>query len=190
MIEITTNEKVIIQSHAFAQIMSSQAGESDFSELVYCPLKLTENYSLLGHLSANNSLLKVAKNGSNVKVTFSGPHGYISPRWHDEQLVPTWNYASVSMICALHIIDESSDKLRAMEEISHYFDPQWDFKRFSQSSNTKMVQHMLKAITVFTLEIIEVKSKFKLSKNRSNACRLAFNEQLYLSGNKNLAKIQ
>ena len=145
---------------------------------------------LLGHLSARNPLLKVTKEAPTVKVIFSGPHGYISPRWHGDQVVPTWNYASVSMICALNIINESNDKLKAMEQISHYFDPQWDFNNFSQSSNKKMVLQMLKAITVFSLEIIEVKSKFKLSQNRSNACRVAFKEQLRLAGNKNLAKIQ
>lgn len=190
MVDITASEKAIVESHPFAQIMSAQRGTSGFAELVYCPLQLMKNGTLLGHLSANNPLLKVEKEGSMLKVTFSGPHGYISPRWHKEQVVPTWNYASVSMICALNIIDEGVEKLKAMEQISHHFDPQWDFSSFNHAGNTKTVQQMLAAITMFTLEIIEVKSQFKLSQNRSIDCRATFKQQLQSIGNEGLAKIQ
>jgi len=190
MINLTTEEKTIIESHAFAQILSSHSSDSGFSELVYCPLQLIENNSFLGHLSANNALIKAAKENDEVKVIFSGPHGYISPRWHKEQIVPTWNYATVSMICRLNIIKNTDKKLEGMERISHYFDPEWDFSDFNHVNNTKMVQQMLSAITVFSLEIIEIKSKFKLSQNRSIACRTAFQTNLKLSGYNDLAKIQ
>ena len=53
-----------------------------------------------------------------------------------------------------------------------------------------MVQQMLSAITVFTLDIIEIKSKFKLSQNRSIACRTAFKENLARTGYHDLANIQ
>ena len=190
MINLTTEEKTIIESHAFAQILSSHSSDSGFSELVYCPLQLIENNSFLGHLSANNALIKAAKENDEVKVIFSGPHGYISSRWNKEQIVPTWNYATVSMICRLNIIKNTDKKLEGMERISHYFDPEWDFSDFNHVNNTKMVQQMLSAITVFSLEIIEIKSKFKLSQNRSIACRTAFQTNLKLSGYNDLAKIQ
>jgi len=190
MINLTVKEQTIIESHAFAQILSSQVSDSGFAELVYCPLQLIENNLLLGHLTANNPLIKAAKINPTVKVIISGPHGYISPRWHKEQVVPTWNYATVSMTCRLNIIENSNDKLKAMERISHNFDPQWNFSNFNHAGNTKMVQQMLSAITVFTLEIIKVKSKFKLSQNRSIACREAFQQNLQLTGYNDLAKIQ
>ncbi len=190
MINLAVEEKAIIESHAFAQILSSQVSASNFAELVYCPLQLLEDNSLIGHLSANNPLIKEAMINPTVKVIFSGPHGYISPRWHQEQIVPTWNYATVSLICQLNIVEKSSEKLKMMEKISHYFDPQWNFNNFNQANNAKMVQQMLSAITVFTLEIVEVSSKFKLSQNRSIACRTAFQENLHATGYSELAKIQ
>jgi len=190
LINLTAEEKSVIESHAFAQILSSQVNDSSFAELVYCPLQLMENNSLLGHLSANNPLIKAAKTNATVKVIFTGPHGYISPRWHKEQIVPTWNYATVSMTCRLNIVEKSNDKLKAMERISHNFDPQWDFNNFNQVSNSRMVRQMLSAITVFTLKIIEVKSKFKLSQNRSIACRTEIQKNLKLTGYNDLAKIQ
>jgi len=190
MVSLTAQEKAVVKSHAFAQILSSNISHLGFSELVYCPLQLMENNSLLGHLTVNNPLIKAAKTDSVVKVIFSGPHGYISPRWHKEQIVPTWNYATVSMTCNLNFIEKNSDKLAAMEKISHYFDPQWDFNNFNQVSNAKMVQQMLSAIAVFSLEVIEIKSKFKLSQNRSIACRTEFQKNLQLTGYNDLAKIQ
>ena len=190
MRNLSAQEKTIIKSHAFAQILSSNTGNTGFAELVYCPLLLIENNTLLGHLANNNPLLKAVEESPEVKVIFTGPHGYISPRWHSEQVVPTWNYTTISLTCRLTVIEKNSDKLTAMEQISHYFDPQWNFSEFNQASNSKMVQQMLSAITVFTLEIIDIDSTFKLSQNRSVECRTAFKENLHLTGYNDLANIQ
>lgn len=190
MSKLNDEEIKIMTSHAFAQILSSQTDNIGFSALSYCPLQLIKNNLMLGHLARNNSLIKQVKDNPMVKVIFNGPHGYISPRWHSEQVVPTWNYATVSLVCRLNFVESSADKLNAMETISHYFDPQWDFNQFNQEKNRKMVEQMLTAIEVFTLDIIEVKSQFKLSQNRSIACRTAFQENLQLTGYNELAQIQ
>ena len=190
MSNLNSEEKMIIEDHAFAQILSSQVNESGFAELAYCPLQLIENDRLLGHLSSTNPLIKALQDNPIVKVIFTGPHGYISPRWHSEQIVPTWNYAAVSLICRLNIIEDGNEKLKAIEKISHYFDPQWNFAEFNQENSVKVVQQMLSTITVFTLDILDVKSKFKLSQNRSIECRTAFQTNLRLTGYSDLAKIQ
>ncbi len=190
MNKLTTAEKNIIKNHAFAQILSSTINDLGFAELAYCPLQLIDTSTLLGHLSRSNPLMKAVKENALVKVIFAGPHGYISPRWHKEQIVPTWNYATVSLTCSLNIIEDNIEKLTEMKKISYHFDPQWDFENFNQKVNTKMVQKMLSAITVFTLDIVDVDSKFKLSQNRSNECRTAFQENLRLTGYNDLAKIQ
>lgn len=190
MINLSTQEHDIIVGNPFTQILSSMIGGTGFAELVYCPLQLLGKDTLLGHLPNNNPLIKAAINSPLVKVVFSGPHGYISPRWHKEQPVPTWNYATVSLTCQLKVIEVNTEKLAAMEQLSNYFDPSWNFNEFNQANNTKMVQHMLSEITVFTLDIIEVSSKFKLSQNRSVACRTAFEKNLRLTGYEELADIQ
>lgn len=187
-------EREIIQSHPFAQILTSQLNQTGFAQLSYCPLQLISDHRLLGHLAANNPLLKAINNATTketlVKVIFTGPHGYISPRWHSEQLVPTWNYAAVSLTCTMSLIEETEDKLMAMESISQYFDPQWNFNEFNQEQNLKKVQQMLSAITVFHLDIIETSSKFKLSQNRSVDCRQAFQKNLIETGYGELAQLQ
>jgi len=190
MNKLTEQEEKIVKSHAFAQIMSSQVNKDGFAEISYCPLQLRENNQLLGHLARNNPLFKVINDTSVVKVIFSGPHGYISPRWHSEQVVPTWNYASVSLTCNINIINSSSEKSQAIQSLSKHFDPQWDFNEFNREGNERMVQQMLSAITVFTLDIVDVKSKFKLSQQRSTACREALQENLQQTGYQELAEIQ
>jgi len=192
MPQLSLEETSIINNHPFAQIMSSQSNDSGFAELSYCPLQLLDNNQFIGHLARNNSLLSSLNTDEKklVKVIFTGPQGYISPRWHSEQMVPTWNYATVALICSLHVIESVGDKLKAMEKISYHFDPKWDFNEFNHEKNIRMVQQMLSAITVFKLELLEVKSKFKLSQNRSIACRCAFQENLMQAGGNELAAIQ
>jgi len=187
---LTPEEEAIIKAHAFAQILSASTNNAGFAELVYCPLQLLENSNLLGHLPNNNPLIKAVTEAHKVKAVFTGPHGYISPRWHSEQMVPTWNYSTVSLTCNITFIENSDDKLQAMKKISHYFDPQWNFAEFNHQDNAKNVQQMLSAITVFTLEILDVQSKFKLSQNRSIECRTAFQKNLQLQGNIDLTNMQ
>jgi len=190
MNKLNEHEKKIVTSHAFAQILSATLNDSGFAELSYCPLQLLNNNQLLGHLANNNPLIKAAKTNAQVKAIFSGPHGYISPRWHSEQVVPTWNYATVSLTCTLNFIDDIDKKLAAMKTLSNYFDPQWNFNTFDRNENHVMVERMLTAITVFNLEITHVESRFKLSQQRSLECRKAFQENLRLTGYQALADIQ
>lgn len=190
MTKLDTNDKAIIDAHPFAQLLASNTNRTDFPELVYCPLQLLSNATLLGHLSKYNPLIKAVKEKPEVKVIFTGPHGYISPRWHSEQVVPTWNYVTLSLTCSVNFIENTTEKLKAMEKISHHFDPQWDFSEFNNVNNAKMVQQMLSAITVFTLDVIGVNSKFKLSQNRSIECRTAFQTNLHITGYNDLANIQ
>lgn len=190
MKKLNEHERKIIMSHAFAQLLSKSMNANDFGEISYCPLQLIDDNKLIGHLANGNALIKAVQAHNTVKAIFSGPHGYISPRWHSEQMVPTWNYATVSLTCELNFIEDKNKKLAAMKMLSHYFDPQWNFNTFAEQENQIMVERMLSAITVFTLEINEVSSKFKLSQQRSLTCRKAFQENLRLTGYPALADIQ
>ena len=105
MPQFSPEENNIIKNHPFAQIMSSQTNDFGFAELSYCPLQLIDDNQLLGHLARNNLLFsclsKKTDENNLVKVIFSGPQGYISPRWHSEQIVPTWNFVTVALTCSL-----------------------------------------------------------------------------------------
>ena len=140
MNKLNTEEKNLINNHAFAQILSTNTktkNDDEFATLSYCPFQLTNNNQLLGHLSRHNPLINAVKNNNKVQAIFTGPQGYISPRWHKEQRVPTWNYATVSLTCQLNIIDNNTDKLEAMKELSQHFDPQWNFNDFNHKKNEK-----------------------------------------------------
>jgi predicted FMN-binding regulatory protein PaiB len=118
MNKLSPEQTDLINHHAFAQILSANENTTnnrntrnindEFTTLSYCPLQLTHNNQLLGHLSQQNPLISAVKNNSRVKAIFTGPQGYISPRWHNEQIVPTWNYATVSLICQLTFIEVNS----------------------------------------------------------------------------------
>ena len=50
---------------------------------------------LVGHMSRSNPQWKLLEQGKEVLIVFHGPHAYISPKWYEENDVPTWNYAVV-----------------------------------------------------------------------------------------------
>lgn len=130
------------------------------------PLMLSDDKEyLLGHVSNKNPILKEVGQLS-CYIQFLGANGYISPLWHEEQRVPTWNYAYCQLVANAIILDDDDTKLAAVKDASDHFDDAWSFDEFLEGNKT-IAQHMMNAITVIRFEIKDCYSKFKLSQNRN-----------------------
>lgn len=102
---------------------------------------------------------------SEVLVVFSGPHGYVSPRWYEEtERVPTWNYAAVHAYGVPRLIDDPSAKRSSQRRLIESLDPQW-LPTFD-ALDAGYVERMLAAITVFEIPATRLETRWKLSQNR------------------------
>lgn len=98
-------------------------------------------------------------------VIFTGPHGYISPRWYEEtERVPTWNYAAVHAYGVPRIIDERAAKHASQRRLVAALDPQWLPKFDALDAN--YVTGMLKGIVNFQIRVTRLETRWKLSQNR------------------------
>lgn len=83
-----------IEDNGFAQLISSV---NDLPEVTFVPVLLSDDKTkLICHVANQNPQAKIA-DGQTVLVSFSGPHGYISPSWYESAGVPTWNYQAVNV---------------------------------------------------------------------------------------------
>jgi len=100
-----------------------------------------------------------------VLVVFSGPHGYVSPRWYARApAVPTWNYAAVHAYGTVAVVDERQAKHAAQRRLVAAHDPEWlaEFDGLAQD----YLDPMLSAIVVFEVAVTRLDARWKLSQNR------------------------
>ena len=98
-------------------------------------------------------------------VVFAGPHAYISPRWYEEQeRVPTWNYAAVHVYGVPKIISEKKAKAESQRRLIESLDPQW-LPKFD-ALRQEYVDMMLDGIVNFSIPVLRLDTRWKLSQNR------------------------
>ena len=125
------------------------------------------------------------------------------------QKVPTWNYSKVHVTGQLIEFKNIDEKYQQLLLMSNYFEHKkvkqgltsaekniaWSladsFNKSSQEQPSLMneqINHMLKAITVFSFTIDKVEGHFKLSQNKNTAVRRQIAEQVYKRNKTLLAK--
>src|SRR5512147_1990203 len=103
--------------------------------------------------------------GDEVLVIFSGPHGYVSPRWYeDKERVPTWNYAAVHAYGIPRIIEDREEKRESQRRLIESLDPEW-LPNFD-GLRAAYVDQMLDGIVNFSIPVARMETRWKLSQNR------------------------
>lgn len=173
----------VIRSHPFASLISVDDDGLPF--VTQLPLHLEEEGEcllLLGHVARPNPHGRYLRERPKAKVSFLGPHAYMSPRvYPDLARVPTWNYLAVHVTVEARVIEAFADKDRLLKHLIHDHDPaytdQW-------RSLDKDYQHrMMQGITAFELRVTDLQCKVKLNQHRpeSHVAML----QAYECGNEN-----
>lgn len=161
-----------LRENSFAQLVSARDGVPEVSHV---PLlfdeqsgseELAPNHPgiLWGHLArANDHWRRLA---GPVLAVFSGPHAYISPAWYRaEQVVPTWNYATVHIRGELSLIDSLDDSLEVLRrQVEFYETPRPDPWRFDTTVDWS--RRLAAGIVAFRIEITSIEAKWKLSQNQ------------------------
>jgi transcriptional regulator len=128
-----------------------------------------KNGALYGHISRQNQQTEAILTGRNAVAVFHGPHAYISPTWYSkEEVVPTWNYASVHASGKLRAVtDENAVRDLLSKLVRKFEEPNspYDFAKLPRSYTSGLIAGIL----AFELEIELLEGKFKLGQERSAA---------------------
>ena len=167
-----------IRENPFGLLLSINGDEIDDT---HTPFVLSDNGLLLGHIAKANPQWKSWRNGSTVKVIFTGPHSYISPRYYvSEFAVPTWNYTAVSVVGSITVIQDEDivlsflDSLVAENESS---DSPWKLDR-----SDERYMNLLFSIVVFSISMDRVDASFKLNQNKTEEDQFKVIRSLESSG--------
>ena len=155
----------IVASHDFALLVTTGA---QGPEATHLPLLLDRSRgpqgTLLGHLARANPHAE-ALDGRDALAIFSGPHGYVSPRWYAAaSAVPTWNYVAVHVHGRARVVRDKARLVELVDTLSRRYegDGPWSVAGLPE----RFLAGMVEGIVGLEIDIERIDAKFKLSQNR------------------------
>jgi len=170
----TPEEIELIRHFPFAQVICVNDGQLNCSASPVLYQPETGHFSL--HLSKSNPVANATLYTDKISIIFQAQEQYISPLWHPQQLVPTWNYAQLQLDCCFEIINDLEQKRNMLNNLTAEHEDQWSLDGAQLSP--KQVQQMLNAIQVYLLRPRKLTSRFKLSQNKPLECRQVFADKM------------
>ena len=180
------DEKVIafMKENAFALITGT--GEK-YPVATQIPLhiKVVDGKIFLeGHMMRKTDHHLAFEKNNNVLVLFTGPHCFVSANWYtDPSIGSTWNYMTVHAKGKISFVDEVATA-RMVKVLSDRYVGTQSAASFDSLSKD-YINHMVKAIVGFSIEVESLDNVFKLSQNRDEASQKNIIEQLKKRGDGN-----
>ena len=143
---------------------------------------------LEGHMMRKTDHHLGFEKNNNVLVLFTGPHCFVSASWYTERGIgSTWNYMTVYAKGRISFKDEQGTR-DAVKMVSDKYQGTVSPDSFDNLPK-EYIDHMVKAIVGFTIEVEVLDNVFKLSQNRDEASQRNIIEQLMKRGDEPSRKI-
>lgn len=143
---------------------------------------------LEGHMMRKTDHHLALEKNNNVLVLFTGPHCFVSANWYtDPSIGSTWNYVTVHAKGNINFVDEAGT-VQMVKALSDRYVGTLSAASFDSLSKD-YINHMVKAIVGFSIEVESLDNVFKLSQNRDIDSQKNIIEQLKKRGDENSFKI-
>ena len=184
------DEKVIafMKENAFALITGS--GEKyPVATQIPLAIKVKEGKIFLeGHLMKKTDHHLAFEKNNNVLVLFTGPHCFVSASWYTNPSVgSTWNYLTVHAKGKISFTDEAGT-IKAVKAVSDKYEGTTSEGAFDNLP-PEYIDHMVKAIVGFSIEVESLDNVFKLSQNRDEESKKNIIQQLKIRADYNSVMI-
>lgn len=183
-------EKIIAFMKANSFAIITGAGEQ-FPVATQVPLEIkTEGDKILlqGHMMRKTDHHLAFEKNNNALVLFTGPHCFVSADWYTNPIMgSTWNYMTVHAKGKMSFMDEEGTK-NAVKAVSDKYVGIGLASSFDNLPK-EYIDHMMKAIVGFAIEVESLDNVFKLSQNRDLASQQNIIKQLKKRGDDNSVMI-
>lgn len=143
---------------------------------------------LQGHIMRKTDHHLAFEKNDHVLVLFTGPHCFVSAGWYTNPSVgSTWNYMTVHAKGKISFTDEAGT-LDAVKAVSDKYEGTEGAGAYDNLPK-EYIDHMVKAIVGFTIEVESLDNVFKLSQNRDEMSQKNIIAQLKQRGDDNSVMI-
>jgi len=125
------------------------------------------NGRLLGHVARANPQWQDFDGERQALAMFWGPHAYISPNWYvSENLVPTWNYATVHAYGAPSVIEGTDEAIAVLRRLTDTYENDVTGNWSVDDLDEGVLTGMTKGIVAFEMPIERLQGKFKMNQRK------------------------
>lgn len=179
-------QKVIdfMKENAFA-LITGMGENYPVATQIPLAIKIKEDKIFLeGHMMRKTDHHVAFEKNNNVLVLFTGPHCFVSASWYtDPHVGSTWNYMTVHAKGKITFTDEAGTR-NAVKSLSDKYEGTSSQGAFDNLPK-EYVDHMVKSIVGFSIEVEALDNVFKLSQNRDKASQKNIIEKLKKRGDAN-----
>ena len=176
-------EKVttFMKANAFA-LITGMGEKYPVATQIPLAIKLIDDKLFLeGHLMRKTDHHLAFEKNDKVLVLFTGPHCFVSASWYSNPSVgSTWNYITVHAKGTITFMNEEGT-YNAVKAVSDQYEGTQSAGSFD-SLPAAYIDHMMKAIVGFSIEVDHIDNVFKLSQNRDIVSQKNIIEQLKKRG--------
>lgn len=160
----------LIAAYSFGMLLvPGDGGEIEIAHLPFLVDRAGGPHGTLRcHVARANPIWQLARERP-VTAVFTGPHGYISPRWYERpsEQVPTWNYAVVHAHGRARTPLPEAELRTLLADLSAVHErgaaEPWSLDAMVPG----LADDLMGAIVGLSITVERLESKFKLSQNRS-----------------------
>ena len=141
-----------------------------------------------GHLMRKTDHHLAFEKNNKVMVIFTGPHCFVNANWYtDPGIGSTWNYMTLQAKGKISFTDEEGTR-NAVKAVSDNYAGTNTASAYDNLPK-EYIDHMVKAIVGFSIEVESIENTFKLSQNRDETSQKNIIEQLRKRGDANSVAI-
>jgi transcriptional regulator len=157
----------LIRDNGFATLVS---GAGEVLTATHLPMthhpEVGAHGVLRGHVARANPHWRSFETGGPALAIFSGPHGFVSPRWYQPgNSVPTWLYEVVHVYGTARTLEGETALHPLLESLRAQYDQTWSMAGLSAD----YLERMTRAVVGIEIAITRIEAKRKLNQNRSAA---------------------
>jgi transcriptional regulator len=160
--------RAFIRDHSFGILVTQHEGAPFATHLPFLYDEYPGPYGTLrGHIALGNHQWQDFDGEQEALAIFSGPHAYITPSWYEVELsVPTWNYAAIHAYGILQRITDQAELYDLLKALIQLHESQFE-QPWTYPLPQEYLHKMMKGVVGFTMPIMRLEGKFKMSQNRT-----------------------
>ncbi|MEV7187807.1 FMN-binding negative transcriptional regulator [Kitasatospora sp. NPDC093102] len=126
---------------------------------------------LLCHLNRDNPHWAALENGDAALLTFTGPHGYVTPTVYGyTPAAPTWNFTSVHVRGTVEKLDSTEETLEVVMATVRAFEGRFG-SGWDMTESIGYFRKILPGVGAFRVRVTGADGMFKLSQEQSGEVR-------------------
>jgi transcriptional regulator len=139
--------------------------------------------SIIAHFARGNPQWRTLSITDQVLLVAAGPQAYVSPGFYPSKretgkVVPTWNYVEVQVRGSARLIEEDTELLGLVHELTDRFESDRDDPWSVADAPPDFIAGQLRAIVGIEVTVDSIEGKAKLSQNRTDMDRIGVRDGL------------